>query len=79
MPRNRSEKLPSSPAAHAYLEACERWFKHGNNSEFSDLWWSLGDLVRRRIISACGSRTNTASETIWRRSVVAFIAENYAP
>jgi len=86
MPRNRSEKLASIPEAHAYADACEGWLEAEDTKayegqmpvHFSVLWNRIPWAICDQICGAVG-RLGDSNEHLWRRRVVNFVRENYAP
>ena len=81
MPRNRSEQLPSCPAAHAYADAIETWLEDGGHESdvpacFVNMWDAMPYEFRttRDVAHVGYGKTYGA----WRLSNMKYIRETYA-
>lgn len=75
MPRNRSEKLPSCPQAHAYADACESVLNGNASSHKALLAWRA--MPTHRLTEIDNAASTKARN--WRRKRITFIRKNYAP
>ena len=81
MPRNKSEQLPSCPAAHAYADAIEAWLKDGAlESQVPDCFFNMWDAMPADFRATRDTHHVGASTYEgWRRSNMNYIREHYAP
>ena len=85
MPRNRSEKLPSCPEAHAYANAIEKMFERGGDMDSTDaqikrmdLYASIPRRERLKITTARRARGIT-DVAVHLQFNIDYIREHYGP
>ena len=74
MPRNKSEKLPSCPEAHAYADACEAVLDGDKYPSFAlSAWHAIPSRCKTPI-----DRSGPVDSRNWRRKRITFIRKTYA-